>query len=167
MNEITKMTAAEKAPAKPTKRARNRFAALGAAAAMFTAFAALSSGAAPVLAAGPQGFETAPAQKTASGPKGFEAQKSVQAGLTGLVTVKQVIDGARDEDIVSLRGRFTRHLEDDKYEFVDEAGDRIRAELDDDEDWTMIAKDQLVEIEAEVDRYKQWLKLEVRRAKPL
>ena len=78
--------------------------------------------------------------------------------------------GVLDEEsvlqIVSLRGRFTKHLEDDKYEFVDEAGTAIRAELDDDRDWSMIAKDQLVDIMAEVDRYKQWIKIDVIKAAP-
>ena len=31
----------------------------------------------------------------------------------------------------------------------------------------MIVKDKPVEIEAEVDRYKEWIKLDVIRAKPL
>ena len=147
---------------KKTSRTKTILAALGVAA----AFAFGASAASTAMAAGPQGFEAAPAQKTVSGPKGFETQQ-VAPGLSGITTVRQVMEQGRDEDIVTLRGRFTRHLEDDKYEFVDEKGDKIRAELDDDYDWSMIAKDQLVEIEAEIDRHKQWIKLDVRRAKPL
>lgn len=148
---------------KKTSRTKTILAALGVAA----AFAFGASAATTAMAAGPQGFEAAPAQKTVSGPKGFEKEHPVAPGLSGITTVRQVIELGRDEDIVTLRGRFTRHLEDDKYEFVDEKGDKIRAELDDDYDWSMIAKDQLVEVEAEIDRHKQWIKLDVRRAKPL
>lgn len=103
----------------------------------------------------------------AAGPQGFGAQTAAQPGLSGMTTVAKVLEAGRDEDVVRLRGRFTKHIEDDKYEFVDEAGGAIRAELDDDNDWTMIAKDKPVEIEAEVDRYKEWIKLDVIRAKPL
>lgn len=104
----------------------------------------------------------------ALGPSGFAGSGNAapQAARTP-ASVEQILQTARDEDRVVVRGRITRHLEDDKYEFVDEAGKSIRVELDDDRDWSNIAKDQPIEIEAEVDRYKEWIKLEVKRADPL
>ena len=96
----------------------------------------------------------------AAGPAGFGPDTAAKT------TVADVLAHGADDSIVSLRGRFTKHLEDDKYEFVDEAGTAIRAELDDDRDWSMIAKDQLVDIMAEVDRYKQWIKIDVIKAAP-
>ena len=51
-------------------------------------------------------------------------------------------------------------------EMEEEIQAAIRAELDDDRDWSMIAKDQLVDIMAEVDRYKQWIKIDVIKAAP-
>ena len=94
-----------------------------------------------------------------TGPQGFE--------LSTLTSIKDVKEHSVDDQLVYVRGRFTEWLKGDKYWFVDEAGDGIETELDEDYDWSHIRKDQLVEIFAEVN--KDWfdIELEVIRAKPL
>ena len=122
-------------------------------AALFTAAAAAAVMASTAFAAGPSGFNA-----PAGAPQGFEPTAT---------TVADVLKNSHDDQVVVLKGKFTKLIKHDKYEFVDEAGNAITAELDDDRDWSNIAKDQPIEIEAEVDRYKEWIKLEVKRADPL
>lgn len=112
----------------------------------------------PVLAAPPQGFDAAP-QSAVQGPKGFDAAP--------VSTVTHVLNTAKDHQIVTLRGKFTEHIKGDKYVFTDNEGNSIKAELDDDKDWSMISKDAPVEIRAEVDKDWNNTKLEVISAKPL
>ncbi len=119
--------------------------------ALAAAFAAL-----PVLAAGPQGFAAAP---QAQGPKGFDAEPAT--------TVAAVLETGKDHQIVTLRGKFTEHVRGDKYVFTDEKGASIKAELDHDRDWSMVTKDALVEIRAEVDKDWTEIELDVLSAKPL
>lgn len=121
--------------------------------ALSAAFAAL-----PVLAAAPQGFAPV-SQAQVQGPKGFDTAP--------LTTVAAVLDSAKDHQIVTLRGKFTDHIKGDKYVFTDEKGATIKAELDNDKDWSMITKDAPVEIRAEVDKDWNSTKLEVISAKPL
>lgn len=103
----------------------------------------------------PQGFN----QSTVpSGPAGFNNQAPN--------TVKGVLESAYDDQIVTLKGRLTNYLGDDRYEFTDVNGDRIEVELDDDHDWSNIAKDQLIEIVGEVDKDLMSTSLEVKRAAP-
>ena len=105
--------------------------------------------------AAPQGFN----QSTVpSGPAGFNNQAPN--------TVKGVLESAYDDQIVTLKGRLTNYLGDDRYEFTDVNGDRIEVELDDDHDWSNIAKDQLIEIVGEVDKDLMSTSLEVKRAAP-
>ena len=66
-----------------------------------------------------------------------------------------------------LKGRFTKQLTKEKFEFTDAKGDTIVCELDDDRDWSMIRKDALVEIRAEIDKDFMHMKLEVESARPL
>ena len=110
----------------------------------------------PALAAGPVGFNApAPAQ-------GFTSPAN------GVTTVADIIANAPDDAIVTLRGRFTEHVRGDDYVFTDEKGTKIRAELDHDKDWSMVKKDALVEITAEVDRdWTNSVDIEVLSAKPL
>ena len=67
----------------------------------------------------------------------------------------------------TLRGKFTGHIKGDKYVFTDTEGNSIKAELDDDKDWSMITKDAPVEIRAEVDKDWNSTELEVISAQPL
>ena len=105
------------------------------------------------FAAGPSGFEA-----PAGAPQGFEPQVS---------TVADVVKNAKDDQHVVLRGKFTKHIRGDKYEFVDAAGTAITAELDEDRDWSMIVKDQPVEIRAEVDRDWSSVELDVKSARKI
>lgn len=109
----------------------------------------------PALAAGPVGFNAPAANNVATAPN-------------GVTTVAQVLESAPDDAIVTLRGRFTEHVRGDDYVFVDEKGTKIRAELDDDKDWSMVKKDAFVEITAEVDRdWTNSVDIEVLSARPL
>ena len=105
--------------------------------------------------AAPQGFNSSAPQ----GPAGFNNQAPG--------TVKDVLSSAYDDQIVTLKGRLTNYLGDDRYEFTDVNGDRIEVELDDDKDWSSIAKDQLIEIIGEVDKDLMSISLEVKRATPV
>ena len=123
-------------------------------AALITAAAAALIGT-TALAAGPMGFDnTAPA----GAPRGFEPPAT---------TVAEVLKNGKDDQVVMLQGKFTKLIKHDKYEFVDNAGNAITAELDDDRDWSMIVKDQPVEIRAEIDRDWNSTELDVKAARPL
>lgn len=127
------------------------------------AIAALSLIAAlPVAAsaAGPKGFDAAPAAAAADrAPQGF--------GTPRVTTVEDVLKNGADDEYVALRGRFTAHVRGDKYEFQDEAGGVMTAELDADRDWSMVRKDAKVEIRAKIDRDWDTTELEVKSARPL
>lgn len=94
-----------------------------------------------------------------TGPRGFEAVPTV-------ITVAQAKEAA-DDARVKLRGKLTEHLRNDKYTFVDEKGDSIMVELDDDRNWSHISRNQPIEIEAKVDRDWNNIKLEVKKATPI
>ncbi len=148
-----------------TSRIRTRLAALASVAALAAAIPAAAvagPGDPGSLGRAPQGFD-APAQaqtaQASRAPQGF--------GDARPATVKQVLENAADKDVVTLRGRFTKHLKGDKYEFVDETGEAIAAELDDDRDWSMVRKDALMEIRAKVDREWRRTKLDVKAARPV
>ncbi len=120
--------------------------------ALFAALPSVSS------AAGPQGFNApAPAAQN-RGPQGFE---------TGEMTIADIRRNARDNQMVSVTGRFVRQVRKDKYEFQDQKGDRIVAELDDDYDWSHVRRDRLMRITAEVDRDWNKIELDVHRADAL
>ena len=121
--------------------------------ALGAAFAAM-----PVFAGHPHGFDAA-SQAAVQGPKGFDAGP--------VSTVTHVLNTAKDHQIVTLRGKFTGHIKGDKYVFTDTEGNSIKAELDDDKDWSMITKDAPVEIRAEVDKDWNSTELEVISAQPL
>lgn len=128
--------------------------------------AALIAASGFALAAAPAGFDAPAAAKAA--PQGFPAVPGAPQGFEpAATTVKSIIQNAKDDQHVTLQGKFVRHVRSDKYEFVDAAGDAILAELDDDRDWSMIVKDKPVEIRAEVDRDWNGVELEVKAARAL
>ncbi|MDO5530862.1 NirD/YgiW/YdeI family stress tolerance protein [Sutterella sp.] len=128
--------------------------------AALASIAALSLAAMPAAqAGGPQGFEMHHPEAHARAPQGF--------GHGQLVTVDWVLKNGSDDQMVTLRGRFTEHIRGDKYEFVDEQGNGITAELDHDRDWSMVHRGALVEISAEIDRDWNRTELDVRSARPL
>lgn len=98
--------------------------------------------------------------------------KNVNRGPRGLQNqndrnVKEVLNEAKDDEIVVVQGRLTRFLGDDKYELTDNNNDSIVVELDDDRDWSYIAKDQPIEVVAKVDKDLLSTKLDVKDAIPL
>ena len=109
-----------------------------------------------VSAAGPQGFDNDRQQPSTRMPQGFEVHSPV--------TVKWVKESAKDDDFVTLRGRFVAFLRGDKYEFMDEDGVKIVAELDKDWDWSHVRRGDLYEIYAEVEKNWSRVKLEVHKA---
>ena len=107
-----------------------------------------------VAFAGPSGFDrTAP-----QGPQGFNnAAPNTVAG---------VLSNGHDDQIVTLEGRLTNYLGHDRYEFTDNAGDRIEVELDDDKNWNNISKGQPIVIVAQIDKDLLSTTLEVYEARP-
>ena len=132
-------------------------------AAALAALAAVSTvQAGPALpGAAPQGFDVPAAQapQDPRSPQGF--------GVDTPKTVNYVYKNGEDDEYVVLRGRFTQHLKSDKYEFQDEAGTPITAELDHDRNWSMVHRGKLMEIRAKIDRDWDHTKIEVKSAKPL
>lgn len=110
-----------------------------------------------------------PLSAAAQAPQGFHSSGARPQGfsLDTLVSIDEVKAKSVDEQLVAVRGRFTKQLTKDDYEFVDEKGSSIVAELDDDKDWSHIHKDALVDILAEVDKGWKRPKLEVIEAKPV
>lgn len=121
------------------------------------AAAAIASTAA-IAAPQPQGFDQS-VNFTSSAPAGF-ANNAPN-------TVAGIKANAHDDQRVVLQGRLTNYLGKDIYEFTDLAGDTIEVELDDDRNWSNISKDQLIEIEAEVDKDLLSISLDVKRARPV
>lgn len=108
------------------------------------------------LAAGPTGFS---AQERPGAPQGFTLQK--------MDSIAQLKKEAHDDQLVTLQGRFTKQLSKEKFEFTDAKGDKIVTELDDDQNWSQIHKDALMEIVAEVDKDLVSIELDVIDAKRL
>lgn len=106
------------------------------------------------LAAGPTGFG---AQERPGAPQGFTLQK--------MNSIAQLKKEAHDDQLVTLQGRFTKQLSKDKFEFTDAKGDTIVVELDDDQNWSQVHKDALMEIVAEVDKDLVSMELEAIDAK--
>ena len=92
-------------------------------------------------------------------PQGFSLNE-----VADIATLKR---NAYDEQLVTLKGRFTRQLTKDKYEFTDVKGQTIVVELDDDRNWSHIHKDAMVEILAEVDKDFMSIELECINARLL
>ncbi|MBU3826667.1 MAG: NirD/YgiW/YdeI family stress tolerance protein [Candidatus Anaerobiospirillum merdipullorum] len=106
--------------------------------------------------AAPQGFNQS---AVPGGPQGFNNQAPN--------TVSGVLSDAHDDQVVTLQGRLTNFLGDDRYEFTDAAGDRIEVELDDDKNWSNISKDQLINIVGKVDKDLLSTTIEVKQAAPV
>jgi uncharacterized protein (TIGR00156 family) len=66
-------------------------------------------------------------------------------------TVKDVLEKARDDDRVTVRGRIVRKLDDERYTLADATGE-IRIEVDDDTGAERLPLDAQVEVQGEVDR---------------
>lgn len=104
----------------------------------------------------PSGFDSEFSQQPIKGPRGF-----ANSEFKNTADVKK---NARDDQYVTLTGRLVNYLGHEKYEFADESG-TIVVELDDDYNWSHIAKDELIQIEGKVDRDFFSVKIEVFRAR--
>ena len=114
------------------------------------------------LQAAPQGFDPAPQNAAApAGPQGF-------APVNVPKPVAEVKKNGYDDQHVVLKGRFTKQLSREKFEFTDDTG-TIVAELDDDRNWSHIRKDAPVEITAEIERERLGtvIELDVKSARAL
>lgn len=109
------------------------------------------------MAAGPVGFGNSP--NNHSQPQGFSLNP-----MNDIATLKK---NAYDDQLVTIKGRFTKQLTKDKFEFTDTKGQTIVMELDDDRNWSFIRKDALVEIVAEVDKDFKGIELECINARNL
>lgn len=119
---------------------------------------ALMSLAIPVcMAAGPVGFDNSPSDY--GRPQGFS--------LNPMADIESLKKNAYDDQLVTLKGRFTKQLTKDKFEFTDTKGQTIVVELDDDRNWSFIRKDALVEIVAEVDKDFMSVELECINARTI
>lgn len=103
-----------------------------------------------------EGFNNQTPQNYSTTPGGFENNT--------LTTVAGVKKDAYDDQIVYLRGRLVKFLGKDMYEFADVKGDIIKVELDDDQNWSHINKDQLIDIVGKVDKDFIGTKIEVKSA---
>lgn len=128
---------------------------------LLSALCAAGLAATPAFSHGtcPLGFGDRTEHATPSAHQGFDAVKPI--------TIKKLKETARDDDFVTLRGRFTKHVRSDKYQFTDEAGDTIVAELDDDKDWSHVRRDAPCEIWAKVDKDWNKIELDIKRVTPL
>lgn len=87
-------------------------------------------------------------------PRGFNAYLS---------SVADIQNKGRDDDKVMLQGRLTNYLGKDNYEFTDVKGDRIEVELDDDVDWSLVHRDQLITISGKLDKNMFTVKVEAKQ----
>ncbi len=116
-----------------------------------------------------------PAVVSATGPVGFShCTRTMDPSIltapidrSRLVTIAQIKASSRHEDLVYLKGRFTKHLRCETYEFTDLAGDTIGARLNDDVNWSHVRRDDLVEIMAKVNTKRKVPELDVQVARPM
>lgn len=118
-----------------------------------------------------------PAVVSATGPVGFShCTRTMDPSIltapidrSRLVTIAQIKASSRHEDLVYLKGRFTKHLRCETYEFTDLAGDTIgaRFRLNDDVNWSHVRRDDLVEIMAKVNTKRKVPELDVQVARPM
>lgn len=87
-------------------------------------------------------------------PRGFSSY---------LDSIVDIQNKGRDKDRVILQGRLTNYLGKDNYEFTDLKGDRIEVELDDDVDWSLVHRDQLITISGELEKNMFTVKVEAKQ----
>ena len=92
-------------------------------------------------------------------PRGFEQQP--------LTSIEEIKRNGRDDQYVVLRGRLTKYYGKDSYEFADLSGDTIEVKLDDDEDWSYLSRDELIDILGKLDYDWFSVTIDVKRAVPV
>lgn len=95
-------------------------------------------------------------------PRGFENNTHEPKKRS----VNEILKKAKDGELVLVRGHLSKFLGDEKYQFTDRSNDSITVILDDDRDWSYLAKDMPIEIMAKVDRDKVSTVLKVKAARP-
>ncbi|MCR5537058.1 MAG: NirD/YgiW/YdeI family stress tolerance protein [Succinivibrio sp.] len=105
----------------------------------------------------PQNFE---GQSALSMPRGFENDN------LKFTSISEILKNAHDHDKVIVKGKLTKFIGGEKYQLTDENNDNIVVELDDDKNWSFIAKDMPIVVFAEVDNDHMTKVLEVKDARP-
>ncbi|MCR5537059.1 MAG: NirD/YgiW/YdeI family stress tolerance protein [Succinivibrio sp.] len=105
----------------------------------------------------PQNFEEQSALNT---PRGFENEN------LKFTSISEILKNAHDHDKVIVKGKLTKFIGGEKYQLTDENNDNIVVELDDDKNWSFIAKDMPIVVFAEVDNDHMTKVLEVKHARP-
>lgn len=135
-----------------------------------TAFVLASSGAAlaehhynngPRFHDGSEYAKCAPFGPNNGMPRGFSEVDRLEA-----TTIADIKKNAKDDDKVKVKGRLTKYLGDEAFEFTDANSDSITVILDNDRNWSYLAKDMPIEILAEVDKGKMDIVLDVKAARP-
>lgn len=118
--------------------------------------------AAPVQGFGPDTAATQPAAGQGRMIRGDRPQGFQDIQVTSIEALRA---NGYDDQYVSLVGRLTTYLGDDKYEFRDNTG-TVVVELDDDRTWRHIQKDQLIQIYGKLDKDWDKMEIEVKKAHP-
>lgn len=79
-----------------------------------------------------------------------------------LNSVVDIQNNGKDDDKVMIKGRLTNYLGKDNYEFTDINGDRIEVELDDDANWSVVHRDQLITIAGSLDKNMFTVKIDAK-----
>ncbi len=111
---------------------------------------------AAAVMAGPKGFDHPSGR--AGAPQGFENPAA---------SINDVMTRAHGHHVAQLRGRLTKYLGKNHYEFTDLRGDRIEVKLDKDYNWSHLKKDQLIEISGKLDKGFMSPVIYVRDARPV
>ncbi len=106
-------------------------------------------------------------------PQNFTEQETANVGQprgfengTEFTSIADVLKKSHDHDKVVVRGKLTKFIGGEKYQLTDENNDNIVVELDDDKDWSYLAKDMPIVVFAEVDNDHMTKILEVKKARP-
>ena len=92
-------------------------------------------------------------------PRGFVEDQT-------LSTIKAILENGKDDEQVRVKGKLTKYLGDENFEFQDNENNTIVVELDSDRNWSYLEKDMPIEIVAKIDEKKSGKILEVQCARP-
>ncbi len=103
----------------------------------------------------PNGFDINIAKEAAS-------QKVKEAPLTERA-LSDILRYAYDLEVVTVRGKLTKQIDENTYEFVSD-NNKVTVELNDTRSWSHINKNQLILITGEVDKDGNNIKIDVQQA---
>ena len=107
----------------------------------------------------PQNFDDQQLQSEGK-PRGFEQDEQK------FPSISEVLKKHNHHDKVIVRGRLTKFIGGDKYQLTDGNNDNIIVELDEEKDWSYLAKDMPIVVYAEVDNDHMTKILDVKKARP-